>query len=244
MAGPFAVRYVLVRAANALNIGAAARAMANFGLTDLTAVAPAERGWRGARSGIYASEILKKARVVTLEEAVADRHLVLGTASAHNRALRRTMVTLPALRGWLRRRLPRGGRIAVLFGSERNGLENEELSRCHALVRIPTVPDAPSMNLGQAAALVACELARADLERSVKDPDEEMIDGRQMDVLVETVMAAMEKAGVNTHMMEATRRRKARRGLHSWRMTRGDAAWLRGLLVRLVRKAGGKGNRK
>ena len=223
-----------MRPSNALNIGAAARAMANFGLTDLAAVAPYADGWREAHSAIYGSELLTKARVLTLEEAVADCHLVLGSASAHNRALRRTMVTLPALRAWLRRRLPKGGRVAVLFGAERNGLENAELDHCHALLRSPTVDDAPSMNLGQAVALAAYGFSTFSQESSVTEPDERLLEGVQVEGLVETAVQAMRKTGVNAHLGDEARRRRFRRGLLSWRMTRADASFLRGLLAKLM----------
>ena len=235
-AAPVCARFVLVRPSNALNIGAAARAMANFGLGDLAAVAPFAEGWREAHSAIYGSDLLTKAPVVTLTEAVADCHLVLGAASAHNRAHRRTMVTLPALRAWLRRRLPKGGRVAVLFGAERNGLENAELDHCHALLRIPTADDAPSMNLGQAVALAAYEFSKAGLETSVREPDERLLEGRQVEGLVETAMDAMRRTGVNAHLGDAARRHRFRRGLLSWRMTRADASFLRGLLTRLMGK--------
>lgn len=204
--------------------------MANFGFDDLAAVEPFEERWRLAQSAIYGSEVLSRARLCTLKEAVADCHLVLGTASAHNRVPRRTTITLPALRSWLKRRLPKGGRLAVVFGSERNGLENEELAFCHALLRIPTVPEAPSMNLGQAVALTAFELAREGLERSVAEPDVNSLDGAQLDRLVETVMTAMDQASMHRHMGEATRRRKIRESLTRWKMTRGDGSWLQQLL--------------
>jgi len=234
MEAPLSVRIVLVRPNNALNIGAVARAMANFGLDDLAAVSPYDPRWRAAQSAIYGSDLLKRAPVGTLPEVTADCNLVLGTASAHNRLRRHTLVTLPALRPWLKRRLPKGGRVAVVLGSERNGLENEELSLCHAVVRIPTVSGAPSMNLGQAAALMAYEIGKLDLERSVTQPDEELLDGRQMDGLEKAAMRAMARAGVNTHMSEALRRQKLRRGLFRWKMTRGDASWLQDLLSRLT----------
>ncbi len=233
---PVAVRFVLVRPANALNIGAVARAMANFGLQDLAAVAPAEERWRQAQSAIYGSEILSKARLATLEEAIADCHLVLGTASAHNRVPRRATVTLPSLRGWLKRRLPKGGKVAVLFGSEKNGLENAELSHCHALLRIPTLPEAPSMNLGQAAALLAYELSKPLLKRSALEPETDLLDSRQVEGLADTAMEAMAKVKVNAHMTPAYRRDKLRRGLLRWRMSRGDASWLRGLLALLSKE--------
>src|SRR5688572_20445871 len=97
----FAFRFVLVRPTNALNIGAAARAMANFGFSDLAAVSPLDERWREAQSAIYGSELLKQAPLCTLEQATADCQLVLGTASAHNRAPRQPQLTLPALRPWL-----------------------------------------------------------------------------------------------------------------------------------------------
>lgn len=230
MAAPISARFVLVRPSNALNIGAAARAMANFGLSDLAAVSPYDRRWRQAQSAIYGSELLARAKLATLEEAVADCHLVLGTASAHNRAPRRPVVTLTALRPWLRRRLPRGGRLAVLFGSEKNGLENAELSHCHALLRIPTLPQAPSMNLGQAVAVTAYELVKLGLERSVTEAVPKLPDGAQREGLVETAMRAMAKGRVNAHLSESARRQKVRRGLLRWRMDEADTAWLRGLL--------------
>jgi TrmH family RNA methyltransferase len=237
MAKDSAVRFVMVRPHNALNMGAVARAMANFGFDDLAVVSPYEPRWRDAQSAIYGSDLLKSARLATLEEAVADCRLILGTASAHNRAVRRTMVTLPTLRTWLRRRNPKGGRLAVLLGSEKNGLDNDELSHCHAILRIPTEKDAPSMNLGQAAALIAYELSKPGLERSVTEPDDDetLPDGRQLDGLVETALRAMAKAGLNAHMTEPTRRQKLRRGFLRWRMDRGDAAWLRSLLSALSR---------
>ncbi|MBI4349247.1 MAG: RNA methyltransferase [Elusimicrobia bacterium] len=230
------LRVVLVRTSNGLNIGAVARAMANFGLEDLVAVSPYAPRWREAKSATHGSGILKRARRLTLDEAVRDCRLVLGTASAHNRAQRRPTVTLPALRAWLARRLAGGGRVAVLFGSERNGLDNDELSRCQALLRIPTAAEAPSMNLGQAAALVAYELSRPVLERSVTSPGEAPAEGRHLEGLVDAAMRAMDKAGVNRHLAPGARRERFRRGLAGWRMTRADASWLRGLLERLSRK--------
>ncbi|MBI4424762.1 MAG: RNA methyltransferase [Elusimicrobia bacterium] len=230
-------RFVLVRPSNALNIGAAARAMANFGLEDLVAVEPYAKGWRAARSALYGSELLRRAPVLSLARATADCHVVLGTDSGAGRALRRPVVTLPALRGWLARRLPRGGKVAVLFGCERSGLDNESLDRCHALLRIPTSPSAPSMNLGQAVAVAAYELLKARLERSVAEPAGAQVDGLQLEGLVESAMRAMERAGVNGHKSERDRRRRFRRGLLQWRMTRADASWLRGLLDRLAERA-------
>lgn len=234
MAPAIAPRFVLVRPSNALNIGSAARAMMNFGLGDLAVVEPYAPRWRQAHSVMYGSALLDRARVVSLDEATADCAVVLGTASAHNRALRRTVVSLPALSGWLRRRLRRGGRVGVLFGGERSGLDNEALDRCHAVVRIPTQASAPSMNLGQAVAVLAYEFGRAGLDASVVEPDERLLEGRQVEVLTDAAMRAMDAAGVNRQMTPAVRRATFRRGLLRWKMTRADASWLQGLLDRLT----------
>jgi len=82
--------------------------------------------------------------------------------------LGRELLPLPELAAWLRRRKARG-RAALLFGSEKTGLGNEEMSHCHALVRIPTTQDCPSMNLGQAVAVCAYEMVRSDIV-SVRPP--------------------------------------------------------------------------
>ena len=75
MPGAISIRFVLVRPVRALNVGAAARAMANFGFDDLVLVEPEVTEWRDARSAIFAKEMLAKAPVLSLKEAVADCHL-------------------------------------------------------------------------------------------------------------------------------------------------------------------------
>jgi tRNA/rRNA methyltransferase len=154
----FDVRMVLVRARNPLNMGAAARAMANFGFRDLALVAPFEAAWQEARSAVGAEEVMAAAaRFSTLAEALADRTLVAGATTGQRRKLPGGLLALPDLPA----RIPPGARLALLFGSEKTGLTNEELSFCHFALRIPTVADCPSMNLGQAVAVCCYELRRA-----------------------------------------------------------------------------------
>ncbi len=155
-------RIVLVRPRNPLNIGAAARALANFGLSEMAVVAPFEPTWEEARTAaVGADPVIASARSVpSLSEILADAALVAGTTTGSRRNLDREILTLPQLAPWLRRRKARG-RAVLLFGSEKTGLSNEDMSRCHVLVRIPTAPDCPSMNLGQAVAVCAYELTRA-----------------------------------------------------------------------------------
>jgi TrmH family RNA methyltransferase len=154
-------RIVLVRPRNPLNIGAAARAMANFGLTDLAVVEPYVQAWQEARSAIGGERVMRAAKSIhSLADALADVQLVLGTTSGQRRTVEAPYLSLERLSDWLDAR-PEGGKAALLFGSEKTGLSNEHLSFCQALVRIPTVPESPSMNLGQAVAVCCFELARA-----------------------------------------------------------------------------------
>jgi TrmH family RNA methyltransferase len=161
-------RIVLVRPRNPLNIGAAARAMANFGFSELVVARPYEPTWQETRSAVGAEEVVKSARAVhTLLEAVADATLVIGTTSGSRRHLKRELLPLRELSTWIDARTRPGGsrrrsglRAALLFGSEKTGLSNEEMSHCHTLVRIPTSSGCPSMNLGQAVAVCCYELAR------------------------------------------------------------------------------------
>lgn len=155
-------RIVLVRPRNPLNIGAAARAMANFGFRELVVVRPYDPIWQETRSAVGAEEIVQTARATdTLLEGIGDATLIIGTTSGSRRTLDRELIPLQELPDWLRTRARKHRRAALLFGSEKHGLTNEDLSRCHGIVRIPTAAETPSMNLGQAVAVCCYELARA-----------------------------------------------------------------------------------
>lgn len=229
-------RFVLVRVRNSLNIGAVARALANFGFADLAAVEPYEPRWREAQSAAGAAELLRRAPVLSLEEALADRDLVLGAASAHGRRREHPVVPLSGLAAWLRRLRPPRRRPAVLFGSEKTGLSNRELDRCHALLEIPTSPEVPSMNLGQAAAVIAYELSRARLPTAPVSPERRAPEAAQLELLADAFLAVMERTGAGRHMRAATRRAFLRRALRRWALTGGDAAFLQGLFRRLSRE--------
>ncbi len=155
------LRVVLVATRNPLNIGAAARAMSNFGVMRLRVVNPYEKAFREARSAVGAAELLAKAeKFDDVAEAIADCKLVVGTtAAAVSRDLQHKLVSLEDGARAIKRRLNTGP-VAILFGSERYGLSNEELSHCHWLMRAPTREEHGSMNLGQAVAVCLYELVR------------------------------------------------------------------------------------
>ncbi|MGA9885762.1 MAG: TrmJ/YjtD family RNA methyltransferase [Candidatus Acidiferrales bacterium] len=151
---------VLVSTRNPLNIGAAARAMSNFGFSGLRVVHPYEAAFREARSAVGATDLLAKAEEHdTVAPAVADCSLVVGTTAVRHRRLNHLVRRLEDGSRLIRRRL-RTGRVALVFGSEKFGLSNDDLSHCHWLMRIPTCEGNISMNLGQAVAVCLYELIR------------------------------------------------------------------------------------
>ncbi len=154
------LQVVLVSPRNPLNIGAAARAMANFGFRRLAVIAPYEPHWREAKSAVGAPDLLANAReTATFAEAASDCTLVIGTGTLARRKPEQQVTFLPDLAPIVRRELERAGRVALVFGSEKRGLTGEDLEHCHLLVEIPTDPRQPSMNLGQAVAVCLYEIA-------------------------------------------------------------------------------------
>jgi TrmH family RNA methyltransferase len=154
------IRVVLVSPRNPLNIGAAARAMANFGLSQLRVVAPYDPHWREAQSAVGAEDLLRRAETFrALDEAVTDCTLVIGTATIAQRKPEQPVVRLPDLSPYLEKAYAENASIAFVFGPEKHGLTREDLSYCHLLAEIPTDQRQPSMNLGQAVAVCLYEVS-------------------------------------------------------------------------------------
>src|SRR5690606_6650312 len=133
------------------NIGAAARAMANFGLWDLRLVNPRD-GWPNERAIAAASKadhVIERVRVFdTVEAAIADLHFLLAT-TARNRELYKPVIGPDAAAERCRERIAAGQGAGILFGRERWGLENEELALADALVTLPVEPAFASLNIAQ-----------------------------------------------------------------------------------------------
>jgi tRNA (cytidine32/uridine32-2'-O)-methyltransferase len=153
------LRIVLVGTQHPGNIGSAARAMKTMGFSRLVLVAPERFPHPEAVAlAAGAADLLESAvRVDTLAEAVADCRLVLGcTARSRRIALEELSPRQAAARG--RSVAGQGGEVAVVFGRERTGLDNEELQLCHAAVHIPANPEYSSLNLAAAVQVLAYEL--------------------------------------------------------------------------------------
>lgn len=156
------LRVVLVAPRNPLNIGAAARAMSNFGFRSLRLVNPYVHAFHEAKSAVRARYILEEARVFgSVPDAIADCDLVIGTTALGHRDLHIPLHRLESAASAIRSRSTESS-VALLFGSEKFGLSNEDLSFCHWASRIPTREEHGSMNLGQAVAICLYELSRSE----------------------------------------------------------------------------------
>lgn len=230
-----ALRVVLVDARNPLNIGAAARAMSNFGFPRLRVVNPYEKAFREARSAVGAAAVMEQAEeFATVAEAVADCLLVVGTTSVGPRDLQHSVQRLEAGAAVIRGHLA-SGPCALLFGSEKYGLSNEDMSHCDWLLHIPTRQEHLSMNLGQAVAICLYELARdpsAMLEAEKGTPASAAESERVIVTLLEALAASgYPKLNTSTSFHSAVRRFVRRLHLHS-----GDAEFLLGMLRQMVWK--------
>ena len=242
---------VLVSPRNPLNIGAVARAMANFGFSRLTVVAAYAPHWREARSAVGAPELLQNAKEAkSLANAVADRTLVVGTGSLTFRKPEQPVVSLPDLAPLVAQELDRAGRVALVFGPEKHGLTREDLSYCHVLVEIPTDPRQPSMNLGQAVAVCLYELATLNAQRRTPEPVRNPpvpssgpatssvlqlgASSGDLDILAGLVEDVMVAANYSPRAMQGANRHSIRMLLRRLRLNAADQRRLMGLFRRIL----------
>ncbi|MGB0719765.1 MAG: RNA methyltransferase, partial [Bdellovibrionales bacterium] len=167
------VSIILVRPQMGENIGAAARAMLNFGFADLRIVSPRD-GWPNARAVDTASgafDQMPPPRVFDdLPGALADLHHVYAT-TARPRDLVKPVLTPEGVLEDSTSRLENSQRIGIVFGPERTGLENDDLALCNTLVTIPANPDFSSLNLGQCVLLMVSTLGRLAFDQSATPLD-------------------------------------------------------------------------
>lgn len=232
---------VLVSPRNPLNIGAAARAMANFGFERLSVVSPYKAHWREARSAIGAPDLLQSAReTATLAEAIADCTLVVGTGTLTARKPEQQTASLPSLALLVQSELERGGRIALVFGPEKRGLTRDDLSHCHLLVEIPTDQRQPSMNLGQAVAVCLYELATRvflpdQISAELRPESGEMkVTAETLDLLGDVIEKTMAAADYSPAEMEAANRHDLRLLLRRLNLNARDAKRALGIFRRIL----------
>lgn len=230
------VRVVLVSPRNPLNIGAAARAMSNFGFTDLCLVNPYDVAFHEARSAVNAHYILERSQTfASLGPAVSGCQLVIGTTAVGHRDLHAPLYPLEAA-GELIRTKYESANIALLFGSEKFGLSNDDLSHCHWLLRIPTREEHGSMNLGQAVAICLYELRRSTDRERIRFAEPDTASATDQERFTLALLEILKCSGyVNETTAESTGL-KLRRLVRRLGMPAGDAQTWLGILRQILWK--------
>lgn len=224
---------------NLLNIGAAARAMSNFGCFNLRLVHPYEAAFREARSAVGAGHVLEEAVAFsTLQDAVADCSLVVGTVSKGHRELLHPLRRLEYGARLIRKELAAGGRVGLLFGSEKYGLSNEDLSLCHWLMHIPTRPAHESMNLGQAVAVCLYELARSPAASRQRPHASKKAASADLGRISDALLDVLERCGYVNPKTLASTRLKISRLVRRMNLDAKDAVVWQGILRQIRWKLG------
>ena len=233
--------FVLVRPQMGENIGAAARAMWNFGLDRMAIVAPRD-GWPNPKAVAMASgagRLLDEAGVYdTTPEAVRPASYVYAT-TARARDLTKEIMTPEAAMADAAQRIRGGQQVSVLFGPERSGLENNDIARANAIISVPVNPDFASLNLAQCVLLTAYEWRRATQEtipREIEFAGTEVAQQIEIEKLAGHYEDRLAEAGFFFPETKAEGMKLTLRNLWSrMPLTRADVQILHGILRQMVR---------
>jgi TrmH family RNA methyltransferase len=231
------LRIILVSPRNPLNIGAAARAMSNFGFTDLRLVNAYDVAFREARSAVKSKYILEQAQTCSsIAEAIAECSLVVGTTAVGHRELHVPLYRLETGAQLIREHIT-FGKTALLFGSEKFGLSNDDMSHCHWLMRIPTRSEHGSMNLGQAVAICLYELRR-DPDAAIKpeSPSAVPAAAENLERLTNVFLELLNESGYTKERTSESAELKLRRLILRLRLPEHDAEILLGMLRQVLWK--------
>ncbi len=233
------IRVVLVGSQEPMNVGAAARAMQNFGMTDLWLVAPEPRvqqdlalhpqGSLAYRLAVRAEEILDNLKVVqTLREATAEARLVVGTTVREREIYTGPLVEPKTMAQRVAEVAPQG-RVALVFGRETSGLTREEIDLSQLIVRIPTSPKQASLNLAQAVLLLCYEVFGA--AHNPPEPAPAPLAEREaLERLFDDLQDYIRQIGFTDENRLPYAMRRFRRLLHKAQLTPAEVQFLRGFL--------------
>lgn len=236
--------FVLTRPQMGENIGAAARAMLNFGLDRMRIVDPRD-GWPNPAAVALASgagRVLDHASVHgDLAGALADCTYVYATTARQRDLVKDVLSPEEAMRD-AARRMAAGAHVAVLFGPERAGLENEDIAQVNALISVPVNPDFPSLNLAQCVLLVGYEWMRVAgdvVPRQTEMAGTDWANGDEVEHLARHFEDRLEAAGFffPDHKVDSMKL-NLRNMWSRMPLTRADVQTLHGMLRQMVRWAG------
>jgi TrmH family RNA methyltransferase len=209
--------------------------MSNFGFLRLRVVNPYELAFREARSAVGASAVLQSAeKYSTIAQAVADCSLVVGTTTLRQRERQHPLHRLEEGVRRIRASLA-ANRVALLFGSEKVGLSNEDLSHCHWLVHIPTRDEHPAMNLGQAVAVCLYEMARGR-EPSAQGKKTSTAASGELERITMVLLENLRASGYLGPTASPPTEAKIRRLVRRLNLQDGDAELLLGMLRQILWK--------
>ncbi len=212
--------------------------MQNFGCETLRVVNPYHVAFREAVSAVSAAPILKAAQEYpTVAEAVADCGLVVGTTSIGHRELQHPLVLLTSGARLIRKEMSTN-KVGIVFGSEKFGLSNEDLSHCQRLMRIPTVDQKRSMNLGQAVAVCLYEIARKPVQAPAPSTFKPATMG-EVEQITQMLLEAGRRSGYVNPVVGTSTENKVRRMVRRLRITGRDVSMWLGILRQILWKLDG-----
>jgi tRNA (cytidine32/uridine32-2'-O)-methyltransferase len=243
------LRFVLVRTSHPGNIGSAARAIRTMGFERLDLVLPARFPDPDATALAAGADAVLDAAGIhrTLVEGLAGSNLALGL-SARRRGVNLPEISPREAAAQALAAAARGEQVAMVFGNERTGLENEELAHCHAMVRIPSVDDFSSLNLSQAVQVMAYELRIAMLQDTPAPPppmhDEPPADATQMEQFYEHLAQTLDDIDFHKGRTPTTIMLRLRKLFQRAQMDERELRMLHGILADAQRMAGLAGGKR
>ena len=232
--------FVLIRPQMGENIGAAARAMWNFGLDHMRVIAPRD-GWPNQRAVAMASgagRLLDDAQLFDdTPSAIADCDYVYAT-TARPRDLTKLVLSPEAAMRDARARIAEGQKVAVMFGPERAGMENDDIARANAIISVPVNPEFPSLNLAQCVLLTGYEWRREAVPALAARVDAvgDWAEQVEIEKLTEHYEERLTQAGFFFPEHKAESMKVNLRNLWSrMPMTRADVQMLHGIMRQMVR---------
>jgi TrmH family RNA methyltransferase len=208
--------------------------MSNFGFFQLRVVNPYEVAFREARSAIGASAVMQKAEEYkNLADAIADCSLVIGTSALAHRELRQMALPLTQSTELLS---GNAVSVALLFGSEKTGLSNDDLSYCHSVLHIPTSEGNISMNLGQAVAVCLYEFIRHRDGPAIAATESDPATAEELERLTAVLSDALVESGYTKKGALDSTAEKVRRLLRRLHLASEDAELLLGMMRKISRK--------
>ena len=237
------LRFVLVRTSHPGNIGSAARAIRTMGFDRLDLVLPARFPDPDATALAAGADAVLDAAGIhpTLVDGLAGSNLALGL-SARRRGVNLPEISPREAAAQALAAAARGEQVALVFGNERTGLENEELAHCHAMVRIPSVDDFSSLNLSQAVQVMAYELRIAMLQDAPAPPppvrDEPPADATQMEQFYAHLAQTLDDIDFHKGRTPTTIMLRLRKLFQRAQMDERELRMLHGILADAQRMAG------